>query len=297
MNPSQAAGISLCRFNYSSDINGYKVREYKPRRKGEVLFEIFNDYRCHFERYLEWRKELFPKEERLFPIIRTVVVRENQPVDFSQTITACKKSGITWTPPRTLRGTRVNWLLRRSGDPDLTADMAQHQTQTLLNVYETPSMQRAISEITRFHFNHDPALADKPLLLAVAPGECDGIPKTASGKPQTAPEADCLRPSGCLWCEHHRDIDSFDYVWSLACFRHLKILELSKNPKTEKAANSIHPAEHAVQRLAEKLTWFRESNATRREWVEESLTRLDEGYYHDQWRYLIDFMEGTLNES
>jgi hypothetical protein len=293
MNLAQAAQIPLSRFNYSSDIDGYKVRDYKPRRKGEVLFEIFSEYRSHFERYLEWRRELFnDAEKRLFPLMRRNGVREDSKITFAYIKTACRNTRVTWTPPSTLRGTRVNWLLRRSGDPDMTAEMAQHHERTLLDVYEVPSQQRAVSEIIQFHLQNDPALACKTLLLAVGPGECDGIPKTSPAKPETAPGPDCLRASGCLWCEHHRDIDSLDYVWALACFRHIKILELSQILPTSKESKVMHPAEHTIEKLSEKLLWFRDSNKTRREWVEESLARVEEGYYHDNWSYLIEAMEG-----
>jgi hypothetical protein len=293
MNLTQAQNIPLRRFSYSSDINSYKVREYKPRRKGEVLFEIFSEYRSHFERFLDWRRELFPDtEKRLFPFIRKSGIREELRIKFGSIKAACEKAGVTWMAPSILRGTRVNWLLRRSGDPDITAEMAQHHTRTLLNVYERPSQQRAVNEITRFYLRNDPALAGKTVLLAVAPGECNGTPKASPAKPESAPEPDCKRPSGCLWCEHHRDIDSLDYVWSMACFRHLKILELSRNAPTRKVSKIPHPAEHAIERLGEKLSWFRESNAKRREWVGEALARVEESYYHDQWSYLIESMEG-----
>jgi hypothetical protein len=294
MNMFQAQNVLLRRFSYSSDINGYKVREYKQRRKGEVLFEIFDEYRLHFERYLDWRREIFPKTEtRLFPYIRSNGIRKDRRIKFDAIQNTCEKAKIAWTSPKILRGTRVNWLLRRSNDPDLTSEMAQHHKQVLLEVYEKPSQQRAIGEITRFHLRNDPALAERALMLAVAPGECDGTSKMSPTKPETAPEPDCRRPSGCLWCEHHRDIDTFDYVWSLACFRHLKILELGRQPPVKKNSTVIHPADHTIQRLSEKLSWFRESNSTRREWVEESLARVEEGYYHDQWSYLIESLESS----
>lgn len=294
MNLAQATKVPLRRFSYSSDIDSYKVREYKPRRKGEVLFEIFSEYRGHFERYLEWRRELFDDTDgRLFPLFRKNEAREDVKTRFRYIKAVCEKSGVTWTAPSLLRGTRVNWLLRRSGDPDVTAEMAQHHKRTLLEVYEIPSQQRAVSEIMRFHLHNDPALSSQALLLAVAPGECDGTPVTSASKPRAAPEADCLRPSGCLWCEHHRDIDSLDYVWSLASFRHLKILELSQIFPTMKESKSISPVEYAIQRLSEKLCWFRESNTKRREWIEESLMRVEEGDYHDQWSYLIEAIEGA----
>ncbi len=242
MNYAQSHRLALRNFSYSSDIDGYKVREYKQRRKGEVLFEIFSEYRSHFERYLEWRRGLFPKSEnRIFPIIRQEDTRETSPISFEPIQNACEQAGITWVPPRTLRGTRVNWLLRRSGDPDLTAEIAQHHKQTLLREYDKPSLQLAVNEITRFHLRNDPALAEKMPLLAVAPGECDGIPEPSPFRPKSAPEPDCKRPSGCLWCEHHRDLDSFDYVWSLGCFRHLKILELSRQRPPARLLNVAPP--------------------------------------------------------
>lgn len=295
MNLAQAQSLRLCRFSYVSDINGYRVREYKPRRKGEVLFEIFTEYRAHLERYLEWRRTLFPDENRLFPIIRRYGAREDRRPSFTSIIGACKKAGVRWTPPSMLRGTRVNWILRRSGDPDLAADMAQHHKQTLLTVYEEPSLQRAVSEVTRFHLSNDPAFAGKDLLVSVAPGGCNGTPLPAAEKPPNAPMPDCARPSGCLWCDHHRDIDSLDHVWSLACFRHLKLLELSKYTAKNKDQNVTHPIEHTTKKLSQKLTWFRDSNSVRREWVEESLARVDEGHYHEQWSYLIEAMEGSVN--
>jgi len=295
MNLTQAQNIPLYRFSYSSDIDGYKVREYKPRRKGEVLFEIFNEYRSHFERYLEWRRKIFPEtEKRIFPFIRVHGAHESGRLHFGALKSACKSSGIKWITPSALRSTRINWLLRRSGDPDITAEMAQHHEKTLLTVYEIPSQQRAISEIVRFHVSNDPALVDKAILLAAAPGACDGIPTTSSEKPISAPEPDCRSPSGCLWCDHHRDIDTLDYVWSLASFRHLKIIEVGKEPLKKGKGQSMSPAEHSVVRLTEKLKFFRESKSIRRDWVDESLMRIEEGYYHDQWSYIIESMEGVL---
>lgn len=291
LNLAQAQGLQLENFSYSSDIDGYKVRDYKKRRGGEVLFEIFQEYRNHFDRYLNWRRELLPEETRLFPVIR-IGARNDAKLAFNPIKGACKQAGVEWISPRLLRGTRVNWLLRRSGDPDMTAEMAQHSKQMLLTVYEIPSQQRAMSELTRFWQSHDPALAGQAPLPAVAPGQCNGNPETAIVKPESAPEPDCGRPSGCLWCEQYRDIDTFDYVWALACFRHLKLLEISKLPPEKMKSKVIHPAKQVIQKISGKLAWFQRSNSARHEWVEESLLRLEEGHYHDDWSYLIEAVEG-----
>ncbi|TXH36692.1 MAG: site-specific integrase [Burkholderiaceae bacterium] len=291
MNLAQAQGLAFRHFNFSSSIDGYQVRSYKHRRGGEVLFEIYSEYRSHFERYLAWRRSLFPGSKQLFPFIRNGA-HESAVLAFVSLKRACNEAGVPWVPPSALRNTRVNWLLRRSGDPELTADMAQHHQRTLLNDYERPSQQRAIVEVTRFWRRNDPALAGLNPEESVAPGECDGIPQASPLKPASAPEADCQNPSGCLWCYHHRDIDTLDYVWSLACFRHLKILESSRYCPPTKERRDPHPADHAIKRLSEKLAWFRDSNAKRRGWVEEALARVEEGRYHDQWAYLIEDMEG-----
>lgn len=295
MGLTETIKLPLHRFSYESDTNGYKVLDYKRRAGGQVLFRIFGEYRGHFERYLEWRRGLFPgTEQRLFPLIRAEGIRETLRPDFHPIQQVCKQVGIPWTPPSMLRRTRVNWCLRRSGDPEMTAEMAQHTERMLLEVYAIPSQQRAISEITIFWARNDPALAGKEPLLAVAPGECDGTPVAFPAKPKFTPEPDCISPSGCLWCTHHRDIDSFDYVWSLACFKHLKIIELSNHCPPPSERQVTHPAEHVIQRASEKLTSFRDSNDKRREWVEEALARVDEGNYHNQWSYLIETMEGSF---
>lgn len=290
MNRAQAHQLKLRHFSYASHLDGYQVRDYKFRRGGEVLFEIFREYKPNFERYLAWRRELFPDSDLLFPFLRLGGRADTQAPDFERLRSACKKIGVPYISPGSLRHTRVNWLLRRSGDPDLTAEMAQHTKETLLGVYERPSLQRAIGETMRFWSKSDPVLART---VPVAPGECDGEPVPAKGMPKDAPQPDCVQASGCLWCEHHRDIDSQDYCWSLACFRHLKVIEVSKWRAPE-GSRENHPAEYAVTRISDKLRWFHESNAKRRGWVDEAFALVEEGYYHPDWKRLIQDVEGAV---
>lgn len=286
MNLAQAHKLRLRHFYYASHLDGYLVRDRKGRRGGDVLFEIFREYRPHFERFLEWRRTLFPDSDVLFPLVRAGGRPFNRHPQFSLR-SACKKLGLRFVPPQELRNTRVNWLLRRSSDPDLTAAMAQHGKETLLGTYERPSQQRAMAEITRFWARNDPTIART---TPPAPGECDGEPVPLSNLPKNATKPDCIRPSGCLWCEHHRDIDSQDYVWSLASFRHLKIIEVSKWTPP-KGTRETHPAQHAIDRISDKLRWFRDSNAKRRQWMEEALAKVDEGSYHPGWSRQIMAME------
>lgn len=287
MNFAQAHKLELRHFHYASYLDGYLVRDRKARRGGDVLFEIFKEYKPHFERYLNWRRNLFPDSNALFPFVRVGGRHFRMHPQFSLR-SVCKSIGLRFVSPQELRNTRVNWLLRRSDDPDLTAEMAQHGKEVLQGTYERPSQQRAMAEIARFWAKHDPAIART---TPPAPGECNGAPRPAIDRPKNAAEPDCMRPSGCLWCEHHRDIDSQDYLWSLASFRHLKAIEVSKwHPPRN--SREIHPAQHAVDRISAKLRWFRDSNARRKKWMEEALARVEEGNYHPEWSRRIRAMEG-----
>ncbi|WFS19907.1 site-specific integrase [Pseudomonas sp. 905_Psudmo1] len=287
MNLAQAHKLKLRNFTYSSYIDGYQVRDRKARRGGEVLFEIFKEYKPHFERYLEWRRQLFPLSDALFPFIRLGGRAFEQHPQFGLR-SVCKDIGLRFIPPQTLRNTRVNWLLRKSGDADLTASMAQHQKETLLGVYERPSQQRAINEIIRFWSKHDPTLTRT---TPAGPGQCDGKPAPLEIIPNGATAPDCIRPSGCMWCQHHRDVDSQDYLWCLASFRHLKIIEVSKWAPPQNSKEP-HPAQHVIDRVSEKLRWFNESNARRKKWTEEIFARIEEENYHPDWAERIHEMEG-----
>jgi hypothetical protein len=288
MNFTQAHRLKLAHFSYASHLDGYVVRDRKGRRGGDVLFEIYREYKPHFERYLDWRRQLFPDSDDLFPLEVEPGRAFLKLPQFGLRYT-CESIGLAFVSPRKLRNTRVNWLLRRTGDPDLTAAMAQHSKETLLEVYEQPSQQRAMTEVTHFWAQHDPSLS----AASAGPGECDGNPVPLKDLPKEVLMPDCIRPSGCLWCEHHRDIDSHDYVWSLACFRHLKIIEVSVWTPPKGQARESHPAQLVVNRITDKLRWFRDSNQRRQEWVDEALARVEEGNYHPDWRRRINAMEGT----
>ena len=290
MNLAQAQNLKLRHFFYVSHLDGFQVKDYKARRGGVVLFEIFQDYRPHFERYLAWRTEFFPQSSLLFPYIRTKGARADRRCGAHRLRKICSELKMVFVGPQSLRNTRVNWMLRKTADPDLTAEMAQHAKETLHRVYERPSQQRAMVEVTLFWASHE---SRSLRTQAVAPGGCTGNPKAVPAAPRKAPKPDCLKPSGCLWCENHRDIDSMDHVWALASFKRLKALELSKM-NTPPRDHDIPPAQFVVDRLNVKLRWFQNSNSKRRDWVAEAEARIDEGNYHPHWHEVITVQEGNL---
>ena len=204
--------------------------------------------------------------------------------DFDRIKIACERAGVKYLPPGSLRNTNVNWMLRRTQDPDLTAAEKQHSTKTLLGVYEKPSLQRTMVQIQVFWAKHDPALA------AAGPGTCMGkTPEPVADIPATATQPDCKTPAGCLFCAHQRDIDSPDHLWSLASYRLLKSFELRAQARAEsKKELPQHPAELVIERLTAKLHYIESSSRKRSAWVKEALLRIEEGRYHPAWAGMIE---------
>jgi hypothetical protein len=105
-----------------------------------------------------------------------------------------------------------------------------------------------------------------------------------------APKPDCEGAAGCLFCLHHRDLRTFDYVWSLLSFRYLKSLELARH-RIEKAGSPAHPAHVLIERITQKIQAMTDSDAQFAEWVSEALTRMTEGDFHPYWAGFIDVTE------
>lgn len=290
VNLAQAFQLRMDQWRYRASTHGYEIRTYKHRRGGPVVFDIYSEYREVFERYLKWRKAIFPDDPDglLFPLLSQSGAelrrRPDRPPDFNLLIKACKRAGVKYLPPSALRNTNVNWMLRRTQDPELTAAEKQHTTKTLLGSYEKPSLQRAMVQTQVFWAKYDPSL------IAAGPGSCpDKTPEPAPDIPTTATKPDCRTPAGCLFCLNQRDIDSLDHVWSLATYRLLKSFELGAQLRAEsKQEFPEHPAEAAINRLTAKLAVFESSSQEHAEWVKEALLRLEEGRYHPDWAGLIE---------
>ncbi len=295
MNLSQAHNLRCTQYSYKSTTDGFEVRDYKERRKGEVLFEIFAEYKTVFNAYLAWRDEVFgATTDRLFPFYRKGGADDSSPPVFKRfREEICLPVGIAFVGPQKLRNTRINWLLRQSRNPEQTAEQAQHTKQTLVRVYEKPSLQVAQVEIIQFWQKSDPRLTGKQM-PCLAPGICDGVPNSLPGLPPEAPKADCTHPAGCLFCEHHRDIDSEDYVWSVASMRFMHTLILKRfRPPLKGKADAVGHVELIIDVLTTKLAWFSCSNARRKAWVDEATDKIAEGDFHSHWSYLVESAQGV----
>lgn len=292
INLEQAHTLKMCKFRYQSHLDGYQVyRVYKGRRHGEVAFDIFSEYKEIFERYLAWRAAVFPGDDDglLFPLVRAGRALAVAP-SFSMIAKFCNKMGIGFIRPRALRKTRVNWFLRRSRDPQMTAEMHAHTEETLIRSYEQPNLQVTMVEISRFHARTDPAIVPPGPGLCVEQG-C--VPQILPETPIEATRPDCISPAGCLFCFHQRDIDTADYVWSLASYRYLKSLELARY-RPDAKSGAAHPAVAAIDRVTAKLKFFEHSSQVRRLWVDDALIRVEESSHHPRWDGFIQLMEARI---
>lgn len=266
--------------------NGDRVilKGFKHRKGGEYYCEFDKRYKADFERYLAFKKHFFPDSDLVFPVFGKDGSVKSISSNMYQLIKQqLEGSSVDFFPPRVMRNTYSNWRTRRSGDGESASEALNHSERTRRQHYEAPNQQKAMTEVTRFWAEEDFLGEKKRSLLA---SDCDGKPLPVEDIPNNVVQPNCVNPSGCLWCKHHRDIDSFDYVWSLVSFRKLKILEvlISRTKSTES------PADQAVERIDQKVKWFRERKESR-DWVSESEIRMEEGDYHPNFIEIIEIME------
>ncbi|WP_373019975.1 hypothetical protein [Thiomicrorhabdus sp.] len=298
-----AKNLKRHKYDYKPLGDVYQIREWKARKGGNVILEIPKSYKPMFEAYLEFRDDFvkdYPMkgDDWLFPIIigptggkkHKTHGYSNSVDEYKYIRKLFKEHNIPWFTGRNLRPTFLNLLYRKSGDENLTAEQASHLKQTFREHYDQPSLQRSLLEITRFWNQHDP-IQHNNLTASVINSPCGGIPEATENKPKIIVDPNCTNPSGCLWCKHFRDLDEFDYVWSLLSFRHLKIIESSISLTSEEK-----PSDLVVMRLNEKIHWFRKisTDTNHSSWVEEAEERLDEGSFHPDWSVLIELLDGNL---
>ncbi|MCI1711220.1 MAG: hypothetical protein LKM32_00825 [Chiayiivirga sp.] len=291
MNLGQAIALRRIKFRYQTDGDDMIAFEYKGRRGGEAVFRAFRLYKNHFLRYLAWLNDLFPDSDdgRLFPFVYVGVIPAARTLpQFKAIRTHCQTLGIRFIGTRALRKTRVNWLLRRSRDPDLTADMSGHLKETLGRDYEEPHFQSAAVEISQFHRATDPSIAPP------GPGRCVDVnraPEMVAHAPAEAPKPDCISPDGCLFCRHHRDVKSANYCWKLATHRHIKARELAGYRPPAKAPPQRHPAQAVIDCLTLKLEAMAAGSSVRAQWVLDAGDAVNAERFHPDWDGFIQLLD------
>ena len=284
MNRAQAMAVTFGDFRYESWQDGYRVRKYKGRKKGEVEFEIFSEYRPHFERYLLSRKAAFEDgySNLLFPVFSRKNIPRGAVFNIENMRRFLGSIGRPFLSPQKLRGTRVNWLIRAADDDLLVAQMAQHDVATLHRSYAKPNHQRAAVEWTEYYQGLESALIPAP-----APGACETrTPQRADHFEAGTPEPDCRNPAGCLFCVFYRGIESLDYAWSMHSYRVLKRLELSRYQRLGSDELTNAPL-MVIERVTDVIREFQGKSECHGEWVQEASARCEEENYHPRWAGFI----------
>lgn len=264
------------------------VKLFKNRRNGEVIFEIYPAYRKYFTRYINWRRSIYDDdlEGPLFKFLTPPgLPPPAAPQELLRVKNAFKSLDIPYRTARQLRSLRGNFLKSRTGSAELAAEIGSHTRSTFDRYYSRVDVTTALREVATFHEKNDPAIAP------AGPGRCvNAPPQLVERAPEGAPVPDCIKPSGCLFCINQRDIRSFDHIWSLVSFRHLKQIELSKD---KGASPNTNPAYLVVQRISQKVSLICTEPDTNG-FLEEASYRVMEGDFHPFWRALIDLAEKTI---
>lgn len=289
INLSQAVKIEKTKYRWQTNGEDFDVfRVYKNRRHGEAIFRCFKGYREHFSRYLTWLDEagLSDFDDRLFPFFsRTIIPPKSSIKRFSATQSLFNKIDKPFFGPQELRTNRVNWLLRRSQDIEMTAEQMAHSKEVLSKDYEKPHYESIVSEIIKYYNQTEIAL------LSPGPGVCidEHKPNPISNFLVSSPEPDCISSDGCLFCDKHRDVMDFDYCLKLASHAFLKKIEISSYNSSEK--QDIHPGYWVLDRIMQKLEKISEQSETQAQWVKEANDSVRAGKYHPIWDGHIQLLE------
>lgn len=268
------------------------VRAYKGRRRGEVVFRAFRSYRTHFSRYLDWLDACFPdRQELLFPIVGLQKRTTWKSQGFQKLKEELLGIGVPFFGPMILRRVKANWLAERIGNRSVSVEAIQHLESTNA-AYQRPNLSRAMGEISEFNRMIEQALD------SAGPGQCTVPfqPWQMQTSAANAPIPDCVNPAGCLFCVNHQDIESLDYMWSLASYRALKVLEVANHrnapfPSSVPPSEDRPPAVQAADQASKKLIELSAVSLVAAGWAKEAEERVREGNFHPKWAGFIRLME------
>jgi hypothetical protein len=281
MNLGDTAKLKMQNFRYKSDGAFTQVYGYKGRKKGEVLFTIYKEYKPFFTDYLKFRECIGLDEhtELIFgKVCQPGHVLSKNPNPRSL-LGFLKRMGLSHVPASEFRRTRQNWLARKMGDPQVAAEMGQHDLQTYAKSYSRPHHQTAALEFTRFYKSLDVSRT------ASLDGACDGDePQLIKTAHKTLDKPDCFNPALCVYCLNYKGIRSYDYIWSLITYAKLKRYEEFCNKCSIGETNDI------VSRIEDIAKQFKAENKTCFGWSVKAEKQVAFGNHHPRWAGFFDII-------
>ena len=281
MNLGDTAKLKMQNFRYKSDGAFTQVYSYKGRKKGEVLFTIYKEYKPFFVDYLKFR-ECVGLDEHTGLIFGKVCqpghVLSKNPNPRSL-LGFLRRMGLSHVPASEFRRTRQNWLARKMGDPEVAAEMGQHDLQTYAKSYSRPHHQTAALEFTRYYKSLDASRT------ASLDGACNGDePQLIELAPKSLGKPDCVNPALCVYCVNYKGVRSYDYIWSLLTYAKLKRYEELCNKCSQGETNDI------AERVENIANQFKAENKTCLAWSVKAENQVALGNHHPRWAGFFDII-------
>lgn len=288
MNLSEASKLKLQDFRFKEEGAFTQVYAYKGRKKGEVIFTIFKEYKPFFLNYLAFRRLINSEANSSllfgrFPQPGNPVSRNPNPRSL---IMFLKRMGVPHRPASEFRKTRQNWLARKSGNPEMASEMAQHDLETYARNYAKPHHQTAATEFAGFY-----ARLAENRKAALGGGCVEVNPIPIASTPLEINIPDCINPALCLFCVNYKGQITYDYIWALLTFGRLKMYEDLCHRKGQAGGiteNSI------VKRVREIAKQFSEVNAKCSGWYLKADGKVRAGEYHPRWAGFFDIIDAVL---
>lgn len=289
-NLTQALRLTGSQFRYQSEGDYLRLSVWKNRAKHEVEPRAHKAYRLHFEAYLKWRAAIFPNDPDglTFPFLCDDGDKAMQRTAwaFQDARKLTREIGQPFVHSQQLRKTAGNFM-RRKVSRQAAAELLSNTERTFRECYEEIHHQSASRELVSFWRDTE------SLVSAVGPGGChEATPKLRNDAPEGAPKPDCEGGGGCLFCDKNRDLRSFDHVWSLASFHHLKLAEFNAD-RTLLSLKEGHPVALVIERVAAKLDAIFELGDEYARWVTEARLRVKEGRHHPYYSSAFTLLEGA----
>lgn len=284
MNLSDAANLEDQDLKYYDVGDCFEARAYKGRKKGEVIFTAYREYKPYFLEFLDFKKELCvgsfsTKVFGKLPQPGRAVSDNPNP---RALIKLMKDLGRPMVVATVLRRTRQNWLARRAGNPSVAAEIGQHDTSTFLRAYSRPHHQTASTEWTNYFRNHAQAKR------AAFEGHCNGTPVPIEGLPKAIDKPNCANQNLCIFCLNYKGIKTYSYIWSLISYQVLrereKLLVLKGN-------GDVSGLDSTLDRIEKIVSAFEAAGKKCASWLAKAVQQVRAGNYHPRWNGFIQLIE------
>lgn len=284
MNLTDATNLKADDYRFETKNEKCEVRAYKGRKKGEVVFTIYNEYKPFLTEFIRFRKAMGIDKytDKLFGKIPQPGNDVSSIPHPRSLVNFMAKNDRKVIGAGILRKTRQNWLARVGGDLMIAAELGQHDVITFVKNYSRPHHQTASTEWSSF-------LKDvRSERRSAIDGVCNGTPKPIALKPQSIDTPDCKNESLCLFCANYKGVKNYSYIWSLLSYKYLRhkeklIIAIRKG--------DVSGVDATISRIDEITKAFSLAGNKFLSWENKARNSVSDGEYHPRWSGHIQLVE------